>query len=181
MYKDIISDRLVISKITAVDIADVHFKNSHPEVAEFNTIGIPESIRDTEQILAPTIEAIPGQLPTKLGWSIRLKKSQQFLGELGMSLSTSKYSRAEIHYSLLPSEWGNGYASEAVNAIIKWGFEELNLHRIEAGVATENDRSIKLLEKVGMTREGLCRKILPIRGEWKDNYMYAILDEDYFK
>ena len=180
MYKDIISDRLLISKITNEDIANVHFKNSHPEVAEYNTIGIPEDISNTKQLLSSVLEANPSQLPTKLGWSIRLKTNNQFLGELGMSLSTAKYSRAEIHYSLLPSEWGKGYASESVKAIIKWGFEKLKLHRIEAGVATENDRSIKLLEKVGMTREGLCRKILPIRGGWKDNYMYAIIDEDYF-
>jgi len=52
------------------------------------------------------------------------------------------------------------------------------LHRIEAGVATQNLNSIKLLEKVGMTREGMYRKILPIRGEWVDNYSYAILEED---
>ncbi|MDR1201453.1 MAG: GNAT family N-acetyltransferase [Tannerellaceae bacterium] len=48
----------------------------------------------------------------------------------------------------------------------------------EAGVATENIRSIKVLEKSGMIREGLRRKILPIRGEWKDNYHYAIVEND---
>jgi len=45
-------------------------------------------------------------------------------------------------------------------------------------VATQNLNSIKLLEKVGMTREGMHRKILPIRGGWIDNYSYAILEED---
>jgi RimJ/RimL family protein N-acetyltransferase len=177
---DIFSDRLVLSKITQKDLADIHFMNTHPEVAEYNTIGIPESINDTERVLTAALNSKQGQLPTKLGWSIRLKDNNQFLGELGMSLSTSKYNKSEIHYSLLPSEWGKGYASEAVSTIIKWGFEQVKLHRIEAGVATENSRSIKLLEKVGMKREGLCRQILPIRGEWKDNYMYAILDVDYF-
>lgn len=62
---------------------------------------------------------------------------------------------------------------------MKYGFEELHLHRIEAGVATENIASIKVLEKIGMQREGLRRKVLPIRGKWVDNFHYAILKEDF--
>ncbi len=49
---------------------------------------------------------------------------------------------------------------------------------MEAGVASENTRSIRVLEKIGMTKEGLRRKILPIRGEWKDNYHFAIVEDD---
>jgi len=52
------------------------------------------------------------------------------------------------------------------------------LHKVEAGVATGNVKSIRVLEKVGMTREGLRRKILPIRGEWIDHYHYAIVESD---
>jgi len=59
--------------------------------------------------------------------------------------------------------------------------EKFNLHKVEAGVATENHRSIRVLEKAGMTREGLRRKILPIRGEWKDNYHYAIVEGKKFE
>ena len=55
---------------------------------------------------------------------------------------------------------------------------DLSLHKVEAGVACENERSIHVLEKSGMIREGLRRKILPIRGEWKDNYHYAIVEDD---
>jgi len=56
---------------------------------------------------------------------------------------------------------------------------ELQLHRIEAGCSVDNIASSKVLEKVGMTREGMKRKKLPIRGEWKDNYFYAILEDDF--
>jgi ribosomal-protein-alanine N-acetyltransferase len=52
------------------------------------------------------------------------------------------------------------------------------LHKVEAGVATENIRSINVLEKSGMIQEGLRRKILPIRGAWIDNYHYAIVEDD---
>ena len=67
-----------------------------------------------------------------------------------------------------------------MGAILNFSFVDLNLHRITAGVATENEASIRLLERIGMTKEGKHRKILPIRGEWWDNYHYAILEEEYF-
>ena len=72
-------------------------------------------------------------------------------------------------------------AYEALNKLLDFGFNDMRLHRIEAGCAVENIASSKVLEKVGMTKEGMKRKKLPIRGEWKDNYFYAILEEDFFK
>ena len=78
----------------------------------------------------------------------------------------------------MPKYWGKGYATEVAKGLIKVGFEEFKLHRVEAGVATDNVPSIRVLEKCGMIREGLRRKILPIRGEWKDNYHYAIIEDD---
>ena len=58
-------------------------------------------------------------------------------------------------------------------------FSELKLHRVEAGCATANIASIKVLKKCGMIKEAQRRKLLPIRGEWFDNFEYAILEEDF--
>jgi len=71
-----------------------------------------------------------------------------------------------------------GYATEIARNLIVVGFQKFDLHKVEAGVACENERSIRVLEKTGMTREGLRRAILPIRGEWKDGYLYAIVEGD---
>lgn len=95
-----------------------------------------------------------------------------------MNVSADRFQNGEIYYKLLPRHWGKGYATEVAQTLITYGFTHLNLHRIEAGVAVDNIRSIHVLEKVGMTREGRGRKILPIRGEWKDNYRYAIVEDD---
>jgi RimJ/RimL family protein N-acetyltransferase len=175
---NLISERLLLSEITSEDIVAIHEMNCHRDVAKFNTIGIPESLSVTEKLLQPILmdqQKIPR---SQYIWVITLKKTTEFVGEIGMSLSSKKYSKGEIHYSLLPHHWGNGYATEAVKQIIKFGFNTLQLHRITAGVAIENTVSIKLLEKVGMTREGHCRKILPLATGWSDNYEYAILEED---
>ena len=170
--------RLNLLPICASDCKAIHAKNCYPEVAEFNTIGIPKSIEDTKQLLAPLFEKQQPDKEQQLGWTIRLKENNIFIGELGMRLSIPKYNKAEIHYSLVPVYWKKGYAAEAVKEIICYGMKRLGLHRIEAGVQTQNIRSIQLLEKVGMKREGIHREILPIQGEWKDNYSYAILSND---
>ncbi len=81
-------------------------------------------------------------------------------------------------FKLHPNYWNKGYATESLNGIIQFGFENLKLHRIEAGCAIENKGSIKVLEKVGMTREAHTRKLLPLKSGWSDHYGYAILSTD---
>ncbi|MNL40929.1 Acetyltransferase (GNAT) family protein [compost metagenome] len=77
-----------------------------------------------------------------------------------------------------PRFWNKGYATESLKRIIAFGFDDLNLHRIEAGCAVANTGSIHVLEKVGMLREAHTRKLLPLKSGWSDNYGYAILSTD---
>lgn len=172
------TERLLLQELTLNDITDLHCKNSIKEVAEFNTIGIPENIEKTAEFYRPIIADRSNKDRLKYTWIIRLKGTNVFIGEIGLNLAPKRFRMGEIHYSLLPKYWGNGYARESIKKIITCSFDELMLHRLEAGVATENLRSIKLLEGLGMTNEGVRRKILPIRGEWRDNCHYAILEDD---
>lgn len=96
-----------------------------------------------------------------------------------MILGKANFKNAEVWHKILPEHWQQGFATEALTQLLNFGFTDLRLHRIEAGCAVENSASIKVLEKVGMTREGCKRKVLPIRGNWVDNYFYAILDTDF--
>ena len=96
----------------------------------------------------------------------------------GLNLASQKFKSGEIWYKLHPNYWGKGYATEALNRALDFGFDELKLHRIQAGCAVENIGSIRVLEKVGMTREGHKRKILPLKSGWSDNYHYALLETD---
>ncbi len=172
------SKRLSLIEIETKDLNDIHLLNSIPEVDEFNTLGIPKSIKDTEKIFVPLINARRNNPRDSYTWKITLKGTNQFIGLAGFTLSNDKFKLGEIYYKLHPDYWGNGYATEIAKRLIKTGFEDFDLQKVEAGVATENIKSIRVLEKTGMTREGLRRKILPIRGEWKDNYHYAIVRTD---
>ena len=162
--------------MTWEDIENIHRLHCQPKVAAFNTIGIPKDLEETKRICRGPIEADK----TKISWIILDKGNHDFLGEIGVTFSPQRFRKAEIHYSLHTDHWGKGYGQEAVSRLLSYLFEEIKLHRVEAGVAVGNLRSIHLLEKMGMRREGRGIKILPLDGQWCDNYTYAILEEDYF-
>ena len=172
------SARLLIKEIGWEDLEPIHHLYSFPEVDEFNTMGIPEDLEETRKNIRPAIEAQKEENRKSHFWKIVKKDSEEFIGVAGLTLSLNRFKLGEIFYSILPEFWGMGFATEVARTLIKSGFEDFNLHKVEAGVATENTRSIKVLEKAGMTREGQRRKILPIRGEWKDNFHYAIVEDD---
>ncbi len=172
------SSRLKLIEITWHDLEEIHNLHSIPETDEFNTLGIPKDIEDTRKIFRPLIEARIEQPRKNYSWKIILKSSEAFIGLAGLTLSNDKFRLGEIYYKLNPIYWGKGYGTETSRTLIKSGFEYFHLHKVEAGVAVDNIRSIRVLEKSGMTREGLRRKILPIRGNWVDNYHYAIVEDD---
>ena len=176
---EIRTERLILQEISKRDAEIIHQLHSVPEVDEFNTLGIPKSLEETKAIILPDIKDQKKLTRSRFCWKIMLAESQTFLGLAGLFLSNDRFKMAEFYYKFFPEFWGNGYATETAKAIIKFGFNQFHLHRMEAGVATQNVASIHVLEKAGMVREGIRRKILPIRGEWKDNYHYAILKDDF--
>ena len=173
------TNRLNIRQVSTLDIDKIHQLLSLPETEEFNTLGIPETIQTTIEILK---EWTLGQslIPqVSYVFCIDHISTNHFIGLIALNVGKANYKTAEVWYKIHVDYWRKGYTTEALTKLLDFGFMDLKLHRIEAGCAVENIGSIKVLEKVGMTKEGMNRKKLPIRGEWKDNYFYSILDEDF--
>ena len=167
--------RLQIRDLSSSDVGSIHRLHSHPDTDKYNTLGVPENIQTTEHIVAEWLECQHSIPRMSYIFGIYLKESNQFIGLIALNLREPKYQSAEIWFKLSPSFWRMGYATEALREMLRFGLSDLNLHRIEAGCAIENTASIRLLEKVGMTREGMKRKNLPIRSEWVDAYSYGML------
>jgi len=172
------SKRLTLKEISWDDLENIHVLYSLPETDRYNTLGIPKDVEATKELIKSMIKAQDAGNRNPYNWKIIRNDSDAFIGMAGISLSNNRFKLGEIYYELFPSEWRKGYATEVAKLLIKTGFEVFHLHKVEAGVATQNIASIRVLEKSGMTREGLRRKILPIRGEWIDNYHYAIVEDD---
>ncbi len=175
------TNQLNIRELTSADIHNVHELHSLPETDEFNTLGLPENIQTTERILADWLTGQKQEPRSSYVFSIHKNDDNSFVGLIAMNLGKVNYRNAEVWFKIHKDFWRKGFTTEALIKLLEFGFKELKLHRIEAGCAVENIASSKVLEKAGMTREGMKRKNLPIREEWKDNYFYGILEEDFNK
>ncbi|NQX39230.1 GNAT family N-acetyltransferase [Pedobacter steynii] len=173
-----LTGRLLIRDLNPHDLDFIHALHLIPEVQRYATMDVHESITASNDYLNNYIEQQSTAPRKEYGFCISLT-DQTPVGLIGLSNCSDKFKNAELWFKLAPEYWGKGYTTEAALALLEFGFRQLLLHRIEAGVATENAASIRVLEKIGMKREGLRRKILPIRGEWKDNYHYALLEEEF--
>lgn len=175
----LLSDRLRLRLIGESDLMAIHDLHSIPEVDEYNTLGIPKDLAETKAVLATWLAKQEGPEITQYTFAIELKEEETaMLGLIALSHLNPKYRRAEVWYKFQPKSWGKGYGTEALACLINFAFDQLHLHRIEAGCAIDNIGSIRVLEKVGMQREGRKRQVLPLKSGWSDNFEYAILESD---
>lgn len=112
-------------------------------------------------------------------WAVVCKEDGRMIGTCGFTKFDFASDSAEIGYVLNPAYHGKGYGTEAVEAILRFGFEELHLHRIEARFMQENLRSLKLMERVGMTLEGYAREAIFLKGAYRTIGHCSILKQEY--
>lgn len=112
-------------------------------------------------------------------WGIILKQNQKFIGTLGFNGLQVNNKRAEIGYEIHPAYWRRGYTTEAVQEVLRFGFENLDLNRIGAVVYPENLASLNLLKKIGFTEEGLLRGYIYQNDYAHDTYILSILNQEW--
>tara|TARA_R110002051_G_scaffold8980_6_gene36365 strand:- start:5918 stop:6475 length:558 start_codon:yes stop_codon:yes gene_type:complete len=172
------TERIRLRLIDIADLTSIHTLHSLPETDKYNALGIPNSIEETKANIEPWIKENQLQELKNYTFAIDNKSNGKFMGLFGLKIGHQKYNRAEVWYKIHSDYWRKGFATEALKAILDFGFDTLKLHRIEAGCAVENIGSIKVLEKSGMVREGRLRQILPLKSGWSDNFQYSILETD---
>ncbi len=105
-------------------------------------------------------------------------KPDIIIGDIHLSnIIRGVFQSCYLGYKISEEQNGKGYASEAVHECIRFAFDTIRLHRIEANVMPSNQASIKVLLKSGFKKEGLAKKYLKINGKWEDHSQYAILND----
>ena len=143
-----------------------------PEVTRFLTWRPHENIGQTESLLARGIAAWEGDI--RFPFMIALK-NDSLIGRIELRIEGH---RIELGYVMNKSFQGKGYMTETVRAIIHWAFQQPNIYRVFATTSVDNIASQRVMEKVGMLREGLLRKYIihpNISDEPRDSYIYAIV------
>ncbi|RHW41168.1 N-acetyltransferase [Neobacillus notoginsengisoli] len=112
-------------------------------------------------------------------WAIEFKENGRMIGTIDFVWWQPRHHSAEIGYVIAPEYWGQGLMTEAASAIIKLGFEKMELVRIQAKCFVENFGSARVMEKARMSFEGINRKAMYIKGKHRDLKTYSILKEEF--
>jgi ribosomal-protein-alanine N-acetyltransferase len=169
----ITTGRLLIRDFVPEDWVDVHSYASEPEVTKYMIWG-PNTEKETKDFIQLTIAMQQQQPRIDFELAVVLKETNTLIGGSGIHVAGPKI--GEIGYCFNPLYWQKGYASEAAAALIQYGFQTLGLHRIYATCRPENIGSAKVMEKVGMQREGRLREHMWHGDKWCDSFLYSILD-----
>lgn len=112
-------------------------------------------------------------------WGITLKDANEVIGTCGFHSWNRQHRRTDIGYDLNAAYWGRGIITEATHRLVRWCFENLNLHRIQADCTAGNIGSERVLEKVGFTLEGQWRENAFEHGRFVDLKQYGLLRREY--
>ena len=178
-YPELESDRLKYRQITLADSETLFNIRTNPDVMKFMDVEELKSLTESEELINSIGESFKSG--AGINWGMIEKSQNKFMGYFGIWKIDAKHCRGEIGYALLPEFWGKGYMLEAANKLIEYGFRELNLHSIEANVNPDNSSSIKLLEKIGFRKEAHFRENYLFRNEFKDSFIYSLLESDLIK
>jgi len=173
------SERLRFRKLNLHDAKDLFLIRSNDDVMRFMDVPRHDSISDSEKLIQLVEESYKKE--SGIDWSIIEKHSNTFIGYIGFIRIFPEHCRAEIGYALKPEYWGRGYMYETIKRIAKFGFENMTLHSIEANVNPENERSKKVLEKIGFKKEAYFRENYLFNNKFLDSIIYSLLEKDVTK
>jgi ribosomal-protein-alanine N-acetyltransferase len=110
---------------------------------------------------------------------IALRADGRLIGNCGIRQDTPESWEADLGYELAPAHWGRGYATEAARALLRFGFEELRLHRVRAYCLAENVASARVLQKIGMRCEGRLSQNEWFKSRWWNTLLFSILEREW--
>ncbi len=173
------TERLILREITTSDAEALLRVRGDIRVTRLNSGKPMESVTEAHDLIDKSRRAFLDQ--RRIDWGIVLKAAPQLglIGRVGFNYWLKQDRRASIGYDLAYIYWGQGIMTEAVRALLKFGFTEMHLNRIEADAAAENIGSIRVLEKTGFAREGVQQEQYFEWDEFHDLVLYALLRKDY--
>lgn len=173
------TEHLILRKLTLEDAEDVFDYASNPKVSKYVTWETHRTINDSIAFIKMTIEKYEQK---GIGdWGLVLKENGKLIGTCGFVTWNKQHHWAEIGYVLSQDYWNRGIMTEAARTIIRHGFEKMDLNRIEAQHMVVNIASGRVMQKIGMTFEGVIREKFFAKGNYRDLKLYSILKREYFQ
>lgn len=171
--------RLRLRRLNMRDAQDIYDYGRDPIVARHVLWDAYRSVGEARSYLRYMLRKY--RLGEPASWGIEWKESGRIIGTIGFMWIQRENASAEAGYSLSRAYWNRGIMTEALSALIDYGFRSMNLNRIEAQHETLNPASGAVMRKCGMLHEGTLRQRMLNKGKFVDVELYAILRRDYMK
>ena len=178
-FKNLHTERLLLRRLHDDDVNEVFELRSNPEVMKY----VPRPLAKTKEEALAHIALIEDKIVNNLGinWAITLKGSPKMVGIIGHYKIQPENFRSEIGYMILPQYNGKGITTEALKAVVEYGFELLQLHSTEAIIDPENSASEKVLQKNGFVKEAHILENGFYDGKFIDTVIYSLLKRNFKK
>lgn len=167
------TDRLVLRQVRNNDRQEMFQIRSNRETMQY----IPRPLANTVDDADKLIEMINGfvERNERINWAITEKGVDKLLGVIGYVSMNEGAHRSEVGYVMHQGHLRKGFAKEALQAVLAYGFDVMNLHSVEAIIRPENTASIRLVESLGFVREAYFRDYVFHEGKYLDEAVYSFI------
>ena len=172
------TDRLLLRELWPNDWQAVLVYQTKPEYLRYYAWE-QRSKHDVQKFVQEFISWQDERPRSQFQFATALPGEQKLIGLCGLRMPSVDAYEGELGYEIDPGYWGRGFATEAVRALLAFGFNEQKLHRIWAWCLSENSASVRVLEKTGLQFEGRLRENKFFKGRWWDTLIYSILEREW--
>lgn len=170
------TERLLLRRLTMSDVDEYFQFASDPRVSEQSLWNCHETMEDSVQYIQRVLDNY--ERKTVHIWAFVWKETGQLIGRGGIFDLNESMQSAELGYAISSLYWNQGVASEAMQPIVDYCFEELDCNRLGGRCNAGNIGSARVMEKIGMSYEGILRKQLKIKGVFTDQKIYSRIRDD---
>jgi len=169
------TERLILRAYKSSDLNLMHHIKSDKGVLKYLDRKPSKDVSETQK----SIDLINTSFDEgrAINWIIELKETHESIGDLGIWNIDFKNARGEIGYALRESAWGKGYMTEALKAVIDFGFNQFNLHSFEANINPLNNGSRKLLQRLNFKKEAFFKESYYFDGHFLDSEIYSLIEK----
>ena len=167
------TDRLLLREIIPEDAKEIYEVRSDEEAMKYFGHNVYTSFAEADEMIMSVINGFKNK--EGIRWGITLKGSDKLIGSGGIWRLMKQHLRGEIGYDLSPKYWKKGIMTEALTEIIRFSFDNMNLHSIEANLDPDNAASVRLLEKLGFEKEGHLKESYCLNNAFTDTGIYSLI------
>lgn len=178
-FEPLTSNRLIVRRFAHGDAEALASYRSDAEVARYQDWMCPYTVDEARTFVARLDGLAPGTPGTWFQFAVGLTSSAALIGDVALHALESEESQAELGFTFASARQGQGYATEAVQAVLQYAFEKLGMQQVWSRTDARNLRAQRLLERLGFRREPERDKRVWFKGEWATDIRYAQLESEW--